>query len=263
MFEMQAIIPENWDLFDKAINEANWNGCYFTKEELISNPEPLFTKLNQHGFSIVSLKEEKPLEEVISLLDRLFSNRMLQSKVIDNFHTIITPVEHSKRILHSDRAQTLHVDCGDNNVQPETVMLYCLESAKIGGENIIVHVNDILAYLNTLNLSTDQLAALYDKKAVTYERGASTLTGSIMHIDKAGTPCISIMYADRIRCKSSLHEMLFKVILEFAHKEENQTKVKLNEGDILIIKNHHVLHGRSRFKGQRKMARIWYKGSCI
>ena len=262
MFEMQAIIPESWDLFDKPISNTNWNGCYFTKEELISDRENLFAKLNQYGFSIVSLEKEKTLEEVIPLLDTLFANRMLQSRVIDNFHTIITPVENSKRILHSDKAQTLHVDCGDNNVQPETVILYCLESAKIGGENVIVHVNSILAYLNTLNLSADQFEALYDKKAVTYERGASTLTSSIMHIDKDGTPCISIMYADRIRCKSSLHEMLFKVILEFAHKEENQIKVKLNEGDILIIKNHHVLHGRSRFEGQRKMARIWYKGSC-
>lgn len=261
MFEMRAIISEDWDLFDKPINETDGHNYYLTEEELISNPVALFTKLNQHCFSIVSLNKAKNLDEVTLLLDALFMNRMIQSRVIDNFHTIITPVADSKRILHSDRAQTLHVDCGDNNVQPEVVILYCLESAKNGGENIIVHVNDILAYLNTLNLSADQLEALYDKKAVTYERGASTLTSSIMHTDKDGMPCISIMYADRIRCKSSLHEMLFKLILKFAHKEENQIKVKLNEGDILIIKNHRVLHGRSRFEGHRKMARIWYKGS--
>ncbi|KTC96208.1 TauD/TfdA family dioxygenase [Legionella feeleii] len=263
MFEMQAIIPENWDLLDKPINEtSSYNSCHFTEEELISKPEPVFDKLNQHGFSIVSLKTAKTLEEATLLLDTLFANRMLQSRMIDNFHTIITPVADSKRILHSDKAQTLHVDCGDNNVQPEIVILYCIEAAKSGGENLIVPVSAILAYLNALNLSANQLEALYDKKAITYERGASTLTSSIMHKDKNGTSCISIMYADRIRCKTSLHEALFKTILEFAHREENQIKIKLNDGDILIIKNHQVLHGRSRFEGQRKMVRIWYKGSC-
>ena len=262
MFEMRVIIPEDWDLFDKPVNEADGHGYYFKEEDLISNSDALFTQLNQHCFSIVSLKKAKNLDEVTLLLDALFTNRMIQSRVIDNFHTIITPVADSKRILHSDRAQTLHVDCGDNNVQPEVVILYCLESAKNGGENLIVPVNNILAYLNTLNLSANQLEALYDKKAITYERGSSTLTSSIMHKNKNGSSCISIMYADRIRCKSSLHEMLFKAILEFAHREENQIKLKLNDGDILIIKNHQVLHGRSRFEGHRKMVRIWYKGNC-
>ena len=262
MFELQAIISEDWDLSNESKNDPNWRDYYLTDDKLISDPECLFNKLNQHGFSIVSPQKLLNVQEVTLLLDKLFTSRMIQSKIIDDFHTIITPVANSKRILHSDKAQALHVDCGDNNVQPEIVILYCLDAAKSGGENLIVSVNDIINHLNTLSLSASQVAALYDKKAITYERGSSTITSSIMHKDKNDNSCISMMYADRIRCKSSLHESLFKTVLEFAHKEENQIKIKLSDGDILIIKNHKVLHGRSRFIGHRKMVRIWYKGNC-
>ena len=46
-------------------------------------------------------------------------------------------------------------------------------------------------------------------------------------------------------------------------KKEFQSKYKLNEGDIIILNNNYLAHGRSSFKlnisNQRSLMRIWVK----
>jgi len=51
---------------------------------------------------------------------------------------------------------------------------------------------------------------------------------------------------------------------ELLNKEKFQTKYKLNEGDIIILNNDYLAHGRSGFKlnnkgPQRSLLRIWIR----
>ena len=260
MIEISKIVPlEILDATD--IKEYIPNKIPFTaSSDPIQLKSEIEAALFKDNFCVLKTKNVMSKGDYVSFLDSLFKKKILQTRDINSFVMPVKPMDNSPKIIYSSKHQSFHVDCGDNNYQPNFAILVCLKSAEIGGLSLIVPNEKIIEFIKKSNLNPEEIEALYASKSIIYERGNISFTSSIVHKNASGESCFSIRYADRMTGKTLLYEELLYKLLVFVHNRVNHYRFLLETGEILILNNNKVLHGRNSFKGERELMRIWYDG---
>src|SRR3990167_1669629 len=229
-----------------------------------SNPIQLKSEIEsalfKDNFCILKTTSLMSKIDYVYFLDSLFKKKILQTRDINSLVMPVKPMDSSQKIIYSSKHQSFHVDCGDNNYQPNFAILVCLKSAEIGGFSLIVPNEKIIEFIKTSNLNSEEIKALYASKSIIYERGNINFTSGIVHKNASGESCFRIRYADRMTGKTLLYEELLYELLVFVHNRVNHYRFLLETGEILILNNNKVLHGRNSFKGERELMRIWYDG---
>lgn len=136
----------------------------------------------------------------------------------------------------------LHTDCSDFEHIPNTICLFCVEPANLGGDSILTNINNIVQ-----NMDADLKHFLLTHKFKMREKLRSILY-------KINANNFGIIYnriilenfsklTDNERMQlDKLDALINKFIL----------KISLKKGDLLIVRNDTYLHGRTGFEENSK-----------
>lgn len=203
-----------------------------------------YTKLIEHlkefGWVHLSNQTEEQLNELLEYLGNVI------------FTTDVVVKPESKAMITSARGLDFHTDHHKANY----IVWYCYKQTDLGGDSILIDAEKIfqqLSYehqeqLKTINLFEHKI---FPDDKESYPFVATDTTGEyrfyysfwlVKHQDKQNPAMLEF-------------QRLIKLIQPF--------KINLKEGDILIVNNHRVFHGRTAIEGSkdRFLKRFWISTS--
>jgi hypothetical protein len=212
---------------------------------------------NKYGICVLECSEAP---DALELKD-LFGETVPHELADEEGRVIIDPSAKraSNNVKMTDAEHRLHTDEAYSDRPGRILTLACEVASATGGESVVVSVKAMYQAASK-ELSRDGLHALFSNDALTIGR---TLPGSDVYAESK--IAIFNQLADgragaRWRSRDSyLQDILevarpgFEFLEEFVEEEENRLKVKLAPGQVLIMDNTAVLHGRMPFpQGERR-----------
>lgn len=136
---------------------------------------------------------------------------------------------------------------------PKIILLECIKPAKEGGESFLVDGKQAL--LSVLKKEPYHLSTLFNTDNFNILHRSSLTTGiSIFYKMEKKKYGIRYSYDNELLISKKATE----AVESFNDSHLNKIfHKKLSEGDLLIIDNTRVLHGRAEFKGSRYFRRTW------
>ncbi len=200
-------------------------------------------EIAEKGFAHISSPESKNAEEIISSLGQV----LLQTEIKEN--------PKSTRLLSSNQRMSFHTD----HIEAKYIAWFCNSQSSIGGQSLLIDTKKILEHF-----SENSLPLLQE---------VSVKTHQVFYGDKLSLPLLSIRddasvvyYAQWLLNTPGCikHQ---KALQKFEEEVKSATPIKLllSEGDLLIIDNHRMLHGREAFPADsnRWLTRYWLQSSNI
>lgn len=234
--------------------------------EKLIDIEASVSDIEENGYSIQNLPDDLSEEEGRHLLNTL---EIVLGEGIGHKHAIDGVVSLSNdptlyndgiRRPQSDNGhQSPHTDGAFEQVPPSLMAVLCLNPADQGGETLLVDIGDAAA-----TLTREKIDGLFTPDAIVVMRGEQ----------EARHPALSVNARERIVGRFSNHEynrsyagntkaeMGFKAIDAFLKDQNNHTIIPLESGDLILIDNERMAHGRNAFESRqpRHLLRKWYNG---
>lgn len=259
------------------------------KEQIFLTCKQLGSKIienyivNKKKFLIINLntKNKKKLIDLSELISKILGLKVSQNKKGDKT-VFVTPdvdaikknnykIDTSIRYHQSNIGGSIHTDGPQLNSTPNIVIMCCLANSAKGGVSILVDGEKIYNYIKKKN---PKIIKTLSKKFYFERRGFKKNLNYIFKapIFKKNKKSLEFRYlreyiinAYKIKDKKISKEKLKS--LDFLDKclgiKNMQSKYKLSEGEIIIINNKLMAHGRTSFNlnklEQRKIMRIWLK----
>jgi hypothetical protein len=197
------------------------------------------SQLVENGYVHVPFSRDNDLEVILNELGKIIQV------------TEIKESEKSSRFLLSNRFINFHTD----HYKAKFIVWFCNSQSSIGGESLLIDSSKIIERFNQIELKL--LSEIFvDNHIVFYGDEPKVPIIQFNDIEVIN----SIFYADWLIDKQL--GLQHKSILEkFQNQIDSvkQTKILLSEGDILIINNNRMLHGRNSFpkNSNRWLTRYW------
>jgi hypothetical protein len=196
-------------------------------------------ELIEKGFVHISYNSKTNIDEIINTLGIV----IMQTEVRES--------NSGKSQLSSNKSMALHTDHKKANY----ILWFCHSQSAIGGETILLDTKPILNRFSEEELFDLSLVAVQSHEVFPEDKPICTLltTNASEHI---------IYYAPWLAINSCLPRLQGALKkFEEAIKKEKKECLLLSEGDILIIDNNRMLHGRSSFPKNscRWLTRYWIK----
>jgi hypothetical protein len=196
-------------------------------------------EIYEKGYSFIKLPTSINFEEIIASLGDVIQK------------TEIRENPKSTRLLASNQGMNFHTD----HHAAKYIAWFCNSQSSTGGSSLLLDTRCILQ-----NFSENSLDLLQE---------ISVKTHQVFYNDKLSLPLLSI----NDNCKTIYYAQWLvnnpacikhqKALLKFEDeiKSIEPIKVLLSEGEMLIIDNHRMLHGREAFpsKSNRWLTRYWIK----
>lgn len=201
------------------------------------------SEITLNGFVHIAYPKSKNVGKIISSLGQV----LLQTEIKEN--------PKSTRLLASNQGMSFHTDHNTANY----VAWFCNNQSFIGGQSLLIDTSKILQ-----SFSESSLLMLREIYVNTHQ---------VFYNDKLTFPLLSshdnatvVYYAPwLVYSPSSIKHR--KALQKFEEEIKSATPIKilLSEGDLLIIDNHRMLHGREGFpaNSSRWLTRYWLKSSNI
>ncbi|MBE8158703.1 MAG: TauD/TfdA family dioxygenase [Betaproteobacteria bacterium] len=155
----------------------------------------------------------------------------------------------SKVLVTSSCALDFHTD----HHLPKWILWHCIEQTDDGGETILVDAAKIYRNLDGAHKSALSEIMLFEHKMFGGDRGYYPLVA-----EKDG---VLRFYYFFWTARENLPEAQKSALSAFrsALVAEPPVKIKLGKGDVIIVDNHRILHGRCEIKGTRNrfLKRFW------
>ena len=196
-------------------------------------------ELIEKGFVHISYNPKTNIDEIINALGTV----IMQTEVRES--------ASGKSQLSSNKSMGLHTDHKKANY----ILWFCHSQSAIGGETILLDTKPILNRFSEEDLYGLKLVSVQSHEVFPEDKPIYTLltTNESEHI---------IYYAPWLAINSCLPRLQGALKkFESGIKEGKKESILLYEGDILIIDNNRVLHGRSSFpkNSGRWLTRYWIK----
>ena len=238
---------------------------------------------NKYFYILKGLESDKNYVNKVKLLANSFGNIVLQNKKRQKFVHVTPNIQSISSLNKSAKNQylryhetntggDLHSDGPQLNTPPKYVFLACIKNSAQGGDNIIVNCKKIYSDLKSKNR---EVFNILNSRYFIERRGFSYANLNIF-----SKPIFS--FDDdtfRFRYLRTYIEAAYKlkninmpeskknaldILDSYLNKKKYQEQFKLNPGEILIINNNLLAHGRTSFsinknKGQRDYLRVWIK----
>jgi alpha-ketoglutarate-dependent taurine dioxygenase len=170
---------------------------------------------------------------------------------------IVEPTPNAATYASSRRAQPLHTDAGYAAVAPALVAMSCEVAAEAGGLTQLVSGRALFEHLAR---ALGDLEELFAPDALRIEKASARLAKPLFVRRSEGRVGLSFSpFVDALE-GTPLVEDAVRRILAFTADVENQIVFGLRPGDVLILDNAAVLHGRTAFAPAttRRLSRAWY-----
>ncbi len=197
------------------------------------------TEIAEKGFCQLSYSESKDLTGIVSALGTIIQKTEIRENT------------QSTRLLVSNQGMTYHTD----HHAARYIAWFCHSQSAVGGHSLLIDAHEILK---------------------TYSEGVQSLlqeiqvkTHQVFLSDRLSIPLLSV---DDYTLKHAIYYAQWLVNMPESLKHRNAlnkfeqdlrsaqpTRLLLSEGDLLIIDNHRMLHGREGFpsKSNRWLTRYW------
>lgn len=201
-------------------------------------------ELSEKGFSHIQFPQSKNVDAILAELGQVIQK------------TEIRENPKSTRLLSSNQGMSFHTDHNNANY----IAWFCNSQSASGGQSLLIDTKSILQ--NFSESSFDLLQEI------------SVKTHQVFYSDKLSVPLLSIndserqsvYYAEWLVNKPACikHQ---KALEQFEHliKSAVPATLLLSEGDLLIIDNNRMLHGREGFPSHsnRWLTRYWIQSRNI
>lgn len=252
----------------------------FSRQEIMNICDCLLNELRSgKGYSIVRISEEvlKDIHDIKVTFWNLFTcfakplAQFSNGNVLHEVQKADAPPPPRCSYSMSDKVTDIHTDGSYlYELPPHFIGLICLRQAEIGGESILVDGRKILHQLKTeypenmkylmqdYQFNTDN--QLEDSKTLTKPiivENDSTIIFNYnrIHIESGQRAIKSPLTGESKDSMNKLDLLL--------HRQENQDIFSLRSGEMLVINNHYILHGRNSFNdnknSKRLLIRLWGK----
>ena len=139
------------------------------------------------------------------------------------------------------------------------IALFCEKQAKKGGITTLAKFSNIY---DQLKIEIQELGeALYSDNIIELEGVKGSLTRSFFHrLEGHHYGIVLPVFVYSLHSNEKVIA-LFKKIIQLAHKRSNQIRFKLKPGQLLVIDNFRVMHGRTKFNlsDERILYRFCFK----
>lgn len=224
----------------------------------------ILSSLAKNGFIIVNvgIYTEDKLAELIFWLENLFGpyNNKNPGKLP---YAKVKREENARYYINSNLAQPVHTDEGYTSRHPKYVGLYCFQQAALGGESIVVQVERL--YQSLVKQFNSLVELIFKRNAITvyglHGREQKPLLFKIEN-NQIGISYSSIL--QKMWCEEEIFSM-YDYITKYIHDVENQIRIKLKPGQILLFDNRRILHGRTAFPANtdRLLYRFWFGDNSL
>jgi gamma-butyrobetaine dioxygenase len=176
------------------------------------------------------------------------------------------------RYHQTNRGGFIHSDGPQLSNPPKYVLMACNKNAIRGGYSILSSIEKILLHLKKKDKKT---LTILKKKFLFEKRGFYFENQSKVHKKPVIESCNKnfrfrylrdyIEEAYRLKSKKLSLEQIkaLNQLDKLLSKKENQYLYKLNEGDVLLLNNYKLAHGRSAFSinyaNNRSLIRVWFR----
>jgi len=209
--------------------------------------------------------DHKYLEEFLidfgSLFGKVIPQNSLDEKIV---HVINKGQSLAKggRYHNTSDSGSMHTDSPQYSKPPKLLGLMCIESAMSGGESRLVDGISIYKKLqeeeiNSLNLLNKDFK--FDKRG-DYKSGEKSYT--LAPIFEVGKDKFTFRYLfDYINLKEEDKETLDAIskLNCLLDQDKYNFRIKLEIGDILLVNNYRLAHGRDKFQDHESSKRLLYR----
>ncbi len=201
-------------------------------------------ELSEKGFSHIQFPQSENTEEILSSLGQVIQK------------TEIKENPKSTRLLSSNQGMSFHTD----HNAAKYIAWFCNSQSATGGQSLLVDSKKIFQ-----NFSESSLSLLQEISVKTHQVFyADKLSVSPLSINDNEE--LSVYYAEwLVNIPACIKHQKALEKFEQEIKSAEPTKLLLSEGDLLIIDNHRMLHGREGFPSHsnRWLTRYWLQSSNI
>ena len=235
-----------------------------------------------NNFYLFNLKDEnqKNLIKKTNFIAGLIGKQVSQNKKGEK-NIFVTPninkinkfkgkIKENLRYHQTNLGGSIHTDGPQMKIPPKFVIMTCLHNSKTGGESILVNGEKIFKHIkkNKLNFFNKLNEKVFFerrgfKKTKNYIFKKSifnTYKKRFLYIRYLKDYIISAYKIKKINLCSNLKSSL-TYLDSCLENKKFQKKYKMQVGDIIIINNHKMAHGRMSFSinknNQRKILRVW------
>ncbi len=199
----------------------------------------LETEIADKGFIHIKFPDSKNFEKIISSLGEVIQ----QTEIKEN--------PKSTRLLASNQGMNFHTD----HNAAKYIAWFCNSQSATGGRSLLLDTKKILQH--------------FSESSSTLLQEVTVKTHQVFYSDKLSLPLLSVnenetivYYAQwLVNIPGCIKHQKALVKFEEEIKSTEPIKLLLSEGDLLIIDNHRLLHGREAFpqNSNRWLTRYWIK----
>jgi hypothetical protein len=261
-----------YDLYDSI--QKDIYSCAFPAEEMSSDfawtsamgdslNSKIFSLLNTKGFVLISIESPNDIHELINWQNKFLGPSMKDRGHDKGGYSEVMAEKNGKFFVNSNLTQPIHTDEGHASVFPRYFSLYCRTPSPSGGISTLVHSETLLR--NIKITFGDQVRQLFKQKAINVKNVSGYESKNILMRLSDGRTGISYSpILQGLTCEPAIFDM-FSNITNFVHDPKNQVRFKLKSGQLLIIDNCIVLHGRTKYlaSDDRILYRMWFSESRL
>ena len=230
-----------------------------TDELRIGIPDAAMTVFATYGVVVVELPAPPTPEDLVSL-EKSLGPLWRHARSEENGIAVIEAAGGDTGFLGTmPDEHPPHTDGAYSDAGPAIVLLSCEHAEAAGGESVLVSAVTVHEQLRAER--PELLAELYRPDAMTITRNGSTARHAAF-TEHDGLVSVRYRQDDHSSTESSCSDAL-AALTAAVLDPANQFVTTLRRGDVLIVDNHAVLHGRRAFdrvSGRRRMLRLNFNG---
>ncbi len=251
-----------------------------TRESFLNRYEDIADYIAEHGYAVVQAwdTESSTLKEVSERFGSVqthiradvnglvgISTETVVNKEWEKYRSEYSGLTTEEFLPHTDGSYLHGLVRRDGQyiqlLPPKMLVLQCWQSAVNGGASILIDVQRV--YNDLARENPEQLRILSTKGCVTYCRDDQiAIDRAVFEELDDGTIMLRFRYDSAAYVAEWATDAFHSLQQDYFANEKYLSRLQLSKGQIIVIDNYRMLHGRESFSNgnagqERKLRRIW------
>lgn len=261
MNEFEQKIEFKKELINSESNPNDFTINLTSSNEVNEYKDRIVSLFNTFGAVIIHFEEAENADSQLLCLRNIFGSTMNHDRANENMIAEIAVSDKFQGYLGtSNLAHPFHTDGAYDLLPPKAIALRCEVASREGGASRLISTESIFRELQKHD--NNIASALFKNDALEIKREGRKSSQSIFHDDNG---IIYTRYRDDETSFFSKDKDVIdaiEIVREFIKNPNNYLEFNLAQGDVLVVDNTSILHGRTEFKKTepRKLQRLFFDG---